>query len=164
MIESWNLNRVNAEINRSSFKPAQGILLVSLSKKVCLSKELSKLRKWDMKISMGGIFQRERRVSTEAQGGENDWKGPEIARRPGQLEWPEGRGWKIRDKVIATTEESDLFAFGATARTLVSTLSKSTSWEIPGWKKHKLESRLLGEISIISDTKMTPPLWQKLKN
>ena len=27
--------------------------------------------------------------------------------------------------------------------------------------KHKLESRLLGEISITSDIQMTPPLWQK---
>ena len=32
-----------------------------------------------------------------------------------------------------------------------------------GWKKHKLESRLLGEISITSDIQMTPPLWQKVK-
>ena len=32
-----------------------------------------------------------------------------------------------------------------------------------GWKKHKLESRLLGEISITSDMQMIPPLWQKLK-
>jgi len=31
-----------------------------------------------------------------------------------------------------------------------------------GWMKHKLESRLSGEISITSD--MTPPLWQKVKN
>ena len=30
--------------------------------------------------------------------------------------------------------------------------------------KHKLESRLPGEISIISDRQMTPPLWQKVKN
>ena len=30
-----------------------------------------------------------------------------------------------------------------------------------GWKKHKLESRLPGEISITSDMQMTPPLWQK---
>ena len=37
---------------------------------------------------------------------------------------------------------------------------KSTSWKMPGWMKHKLESRLLGEISITSDTQMTPPLWQ----
>ena len=34
---------------------------------------------------------------------------------------------------------------------------------MPGWMKHKLESRLLGEISITSDTQMTPPLWQKMK-
>ena len=27
-----------------------------------------------------------------------------------------------------------------------------------GWKKHKLESRLPGEISIISDMQMTPPM------
>jgi len=32
-----------------------------------------------------------------------------------------------------------------------------------GWKKHKLESRLPGEISITSAMKMTPPLWQKVK-
>ena len=31
------------------------------------------------------------------------------------------------------------------------------------WKKHKLESRLLGEISITSDMQLTPPLWQKVK-
>ena len=30
--------------------------------------------------------------------------------------------------------------------------------------KHKLESRLPGEISITSDMQMTPPLWQKVKN
>ena len=28
-----------------------------------------------------------------------------------------------------------------------------------GWKKHQLESRLPGEISITSDMQMTPPLW-----
>ena len=32
-----------------------------------------------------------------------------------------------------------------------------------GWKKHKLESKLLGEISITSDMQMTRPLWQKVK-
>ena len=32
-----------------------------------------------------------------------------------------------------------------------------------GWKKHKLEARLPGEISITSDMQMTPPLWQKEK-
>ena len=32
-----------------------------------------------------------------------------------------------------------------------------------GWIKHKLESRLPGEISITSDMQMTPPLWQNVK-
>ena len=40
---------------------------------------------------------------------------------------------------------------------------QSTSWEMLGWVKHKLVSRFLGEISIISDMQMTPPLWQKAK-
>ena len=39
-----------------------------------------------------------------------------------------------------------------------------TSDKMPGWMKHKLESRLPGEISITSDRQMTPPLWQKVKN
>ena len=43
------------------------------------------------------------------------------------------------------------------------TYMQSTSCEMPGWMKHKLESRLPGEISITSDTQMTPPLWQKVK-
>ena len=34
---------------------------------------------------------------------------------------------------------------------------------LPGWMKHKLESRIPGEISITSDMQMTPPLWQKMK-
>ena len=44
------------------------------------------------------------------------------------------------------------------------TCIQSTSWEMLGWGKHKLESRLLGEISITSDMQMTSPLWQKAKN
>ena len=43
------------------------------------------------------------------------------------------------------------------------TYMQSTSWETPGWMKHKLESRFPGEISINSDMQMTPPLWQKVK-
>ena len=43
------------------------------------------------------------------------------------------------------------------------TSMQSTSWEMLGWMKHKLESKLLGEISIISDMQMTSPLWQKVK-
>ena len=43
------------------------------------------------------------------------------------------------------------------------TSMQSTSCEILGQIKHKLESRLLEEISITSDMQMTPPLWQKVK-
>ena len=44
------------------------------------------------------------------------------------------------------------------------TYMQSTSCEMPSWMKHKLESRLLGEISTTSDMQMTPSLWQKAKN
>ena len=43
------------------------------------------------------------------------------------------------------------------------TYMQSTSGKMLGWMKHKLESRLPGEISITSDIQMTPPLWQKAK-
>ena len=43
------------------------------------------------------------------------------------------------------------------------TYMQSTSCEMPGWMKYKLESRLPGEISITSDMQMTPMLWQKAK-
>ena len=43
------------------------------------------------------------------------------------------------------------------------TYMQSTSCEMSGWMKHKLESRLLGEISITSDMQMTLPLRQKAK-
>ena len=41
------------------------------------------------------------------------------------------------------------------------TYIQSTSYKMLGWMKHKLESRLPGQISITSDMQMTPPLWQK---
>ena len=41
------------------------------------------------------------------------------------------------------------------------TYMQSTSCEMPGWLKHKLESRLLGEISITSDMQKTPPYGRK---
>ena len=43
------------------------------------------------------------------------------------------------------------------------TYIQSTSWETLCWMKHKLESRLPGEVSITSDMQMIPPLWQKVK-
>ena len=44
------------------------------------------------------------------------------------------------------------------------TSMQSTSWEMLGWMKHKLELRLAGEVSVTSEMQMTPPLWQKVKN
>ena len=46
----------------------------------------------------------------------------------------------------------------------LTSMQNNTSYEMPGWMKHKLETKLLGEISITSDMQMTPPLWQKAKN
>ena len=43
------------------------------------------------------------------------------------------------------------------------TYMQSTSCKMLGWMKHKLESGLLGEISITSDMQMTPFLRQKAK-
>ena len=37
------------------------------------------------------------------------------------------------------------------------TYMQSISWEMLGWRKHKLESRLLGEISITSDKQVHHP-------
>ena len=46
------------------------------------------------------------------------------------------------------------------------TYMESTSCEMLDWMKNKLESRLLAEISIISDMQkqMLQPLWQEVKN
>ena len=43
------------------------------------------------------------------------------------------------------------------------TYMQSISCKILGWMKQKMESKLLGEISITSDIQMMPPLWKKAK-
>ena len=40
---------------------------------------------------------------------------------------------------------------------------QSTSCEMLDWMKHKLKSRLPGDLSVTPDMQMTPPLWQKVK-
>ena len=40
---------------------------------------------------------------------------------------------------------------------------QSTSYEMLGWRNHKLESRLPGEMSTTSDMQITQSLWQKVK-
>ena len=60
--------------------------------------------------------------------------------------------WEIDGQTVETV--SDFIFWG----------SKITAdGETLDWKKHKVESRLPGEISIISDMQITPPLWQKVK-
>ena len=43
------------------------------------------------------------------------------------------------------------------------TYMQNTTCKMLGWMKHRLESRLPGEMSITSDRQMTPPIWQKVK-
>ena len=43
------------------------------------------------------------------------------------------------------------------------TYMQSTTCEMLGWMKYKLESRLPGEISVTLEIQITPPLWQKVK-
>ena len=43
------------------------------------------------------------------------------------------------------------------------TYMQVTSCKMPDWMKLNLESKLPGEISVISDMQMTPPLWQKVR-
>jgi len=43
------------------------------------------------------------------------------------------------------------------------TSMQSTSSKMLGWMKHKLETWLLGEISVTSDMQMIPPSWHKAK-
>ena len=66
-------------------------------------------------------------------------------------------------------EQQDWFQIGKVVKAVYChpaylTYMQSTSCEMPGWTKHKLESRLPGEISITSDMQMTPPLRQRVKN
>ena len=72
--------------------------------------------------------------------------------RPGVL-------WFMGSQRVGYDWATSLSLFNCTHLTYM----QSTSWEMLGWMKHKLESRLLGEISINSDIQMTPPLWQKVK-
>ena len=68
---------------------------------------------------------------------------------------------KVRNKQTSSKSGKEyLKAVGCHSSYL--TYMQSTSCEIPGWM-HKLESRLLEEITIISDMQMTPHLGQKGK-
>ena len=71
------------------------------------------------------------------------------------------------EATLRTEHRSDWFKIGKGYDKVVyfhpAYLSSVQSTEMLGWMKHKLESRLLGEISISSDMQVTPTLWQKVK-
>ena len=71
---------------------------------------------------------------------------------------------ELKSLLMKVKEESEKVGLKLNIqKTKIMASSPITSWEMLGWRKHKLESRLLREISIISDMQMTPPLWQKVK-
>ena len=62
--------------------------------------------------------------------------------------------WTWNNRLVSNRKRS-------MSRLYIVTSMQSTSWETLGWKKHKLESRLLGEISITSDMQMSHPYGTK---
>ena len=89
-----------------------------------------------------------------------------------QTTWP--ASWEICMQVKKQQLEPDMEQTGSkSGREYVKavychpaylTYMQCTLCEMLDWMKHKLESRLPGEISITTDRQMTPPLWQKVKN
>ena len=73
------------------------------------------------------------------------------------IRWP--KYWSFSFSISPSDEYSGLISLGLTG--LISL--QCTSYEMLGWMKYKVESRLPGEISITSDMQMTPPLWQQVK-
>ena len=85
----------------------------------------------------------------------------QVRKQQLELDMEQQTGWLLNRRVGSKYEKEYVKAVYCHPAYL--TYMQSASWETLGWKKHKLESRLPGEISITSDTQMTPPLWQKVK-
>ena len=81
------------------------------------------------------------------------------------LWWSRGVGERLTgrgsDSVCCTTETNTTLSGNYTPK---KGRQKQIFREVYTMMKHKLESRLPGEISVISDMQMTPTLWQKVKN
>ena len=71
--------------------------------------------------------------------------------------------WKIDGEQQTGSKLGKEYTKAVSCHPACLTSLQSTSCKMLGWMKHKLESRLPGEISITSDMQMTPPLWQKVK-
>ena len=67
---------------------------------------------------------------------------------------------ELKSLLMKVKEESEKVGLRLSIqKTKIMASDPVTSWEIQGWMKHKLESRLQGEISTTLDTQITPPLW-----
>ena len=77
----------------------------------------------------------------------------EVKKHQLELDMEQRTGSKLRKEYVKA-----IYCHPAYLTYIQSTLS-----EMLDWMKHKLESGLLGEISITSDMQMTPPLWQKVR-
>ena len=77
----------------------------------------------------------------------------QVKKQQLELDMEQPTGFKLRKEYIKAVYYYPVYL----------TSMQSTSCEMLDWMKHKLEPRLLGEISITSDMQMTPPLWQKVK-
>ena len=76
--------------------------------------------------------------------------------------WIERTWWNLDQRTIIWVK-SRSYGQGCILSPVYVTYMQSTLCKMLGWMKHKLESRLPGEISITSDTQMTPTIWQKVK-
>ena len=69
--------------------------------------------------------------------------------------------WTWNNRLVPNWGRSYIYIKAIYCHPAYLTYMQSTSCEIPGWMKPKLESRLPGEISVTSDTQMTPPYDRK---
>ena len=88
--------------------------------------------------------------------------------RPRVRGWGRTRGTRQVAHAAASTGDSSArssypYTGGWEGYDLVDNMDPNLNHERLGWMKHKPESRLQGKISITSDMKKTPPLWQKAK-
>ena len=95
--------------------------------------------------------------------GSTDWKRSHFIPNPkkGNAKGYSGNGNPLQCSCLENPKDGGTWWEAVYCHPAYLTYIHSTSWETLGWRKHKLESRLPGEISITSDMHMTPPLWQK---
>ena len=94
------------------------------------------------------------------------WKILKEMRIPGHLTWLLRNIYAGQEATVRTGSRKKTVSKSGKeyVKAAYLTYMQSTLYEMPSWRKNKLESRLPGEITITSDMQMTPPWWQKAKN